>query len=65
MLNRAISALETEISILEKSALRNPPDTNLEYYFGTRVGQRIGLQKALDVLIQIRDEAEKAHEIRR
>lgn len=47
------------------SALKNPPDRNLEFHFGKKVGENNGLQKALDVIQQISDEAEAAHEIRR
>ena len=64
MLNRVISALEAEISALEKSALKGPPDTNLEFHFGIRCGEWRGLQKALNVIQQISDEIEAAHEIR-
>lgn len=65
VIDNLIGALEAEITDLEKSALKNPPDRNLNFYFGKKVGERTGLQKAIDVLKQIRDEAEKAHEIRR
>lgn len=65
MIERIISALQAEITDLGKGALKNPPDRNIPFYFGRMVGTRIGLQKALDVIQQIRDEAEKEHEIRR
>lgn len=65
MLNRVISALEAEIKTLEQSALKNPPDVNLEFHFGRKVGEYWGLQKALNAVRKIIDEAEEAHEIRR
>lgn len=65
MIERIISALQAEITDLGKSALKNPPDANLEFHFGKKVGENVGLQRALSVIEQIRDEAEKAHEIRR
>lgn len=65
MLEREISALEALIADLEKSALKNPPDRNIPFHFGKRIGERAGLHKALDAIKTIRDEAEKAHEIRR
>lgn len=65
MLERIISALELEIKTLGESALKSPPDRNVPFHYGRLVGQRIGLQKALDAIKQISDEAETAHEIRR
>ena len=65
MLERVISALESEMNELGKSALKSPPDTNLEFNFGLRCGEYRGLQKALNVCKQISDEIEKAHEIRK
>lgn len=65
MLERITSILEVEIKILEEGALKNPPDKNLPFHYGKLVGHRLGLQKALDAIKQISDEAEAAHEIRR
>lgn len=65
MIERITSILVVEIKKLEENALKNPPDKNIPFHYGKLIGQRLGLQKALDAIKQISDEAEAAHEIRR